>query len=273
MVSGSPRQWTLTIGSSPGPLPHVAWWMGLGSMATLVAPSGHVPEADALLEWLGGHTIGEAGETVDATLAGHGAAPLVERTPVLMLGELGNPNRLADIMLDRVPFWPARLDALARIWTDRMDARDVQPGVHHVTLGRTSGWWELTQIAWLDRDQARLCVRWLSDRSTGSWRAVRLGEGEVSLHVGDQLLPPPLDALLWDGTSERIEADAPERTGPLLDRDAVVALVHTRVGAYDHRGRLARCVHHDQRTFHDELYRRGSAHRWDDILSGSTLTV
>jgi hypothetical protein len=30
---------------------------------------------------------------------------------------------------------------------------------------------------------------------------------------------------------------------------------------------LARCVHHLHRGFHNNVYRRGSARQWDDVVS------
>lgn len=282
MVSGSPRMWTLTVGSSPGPLPKVAWWLGRLEIHDLVteAPMPEVAAvgddlAPELLSWLGAHTLGSDGATVDEALAAAGGPPLAERHPVLLLGELGNPNRLGDLFLDALPIWPVRLDGLARVWNDRMDARDVQPGVHHVTLATSAGWFESTQLGFASPQQLTQLLRWLCDRSAGSWLPVRLTAGSVSLHQGRPLTPPSYEDLIWDGQLEGVRSglEVPAPNGPTLPLTPIIALVHARYGVYDHRGRLARCAHFDQRTFHDELYRRGSAKRWDAVLAAEPLPI
>ena len=50
---------------------------------------------------------------------------------------LANPYRLADINAPTMPIIPVRIENICRTWADNLDARDVNPGVHHVTIVRS----------------------------------------------------------------------------------------------------------------------------------------
>ena len=81
------------------------------------------------------------------------------------------------------------------------------------------------------------------------------------------LEPPQAHDVEWDGTKEHVAATMPSPTGPAISQSDLIAMVHTRQGCYNNRGRLARCAHIQQRPFHDNLFRRGSSFRWDQILT------
>jgi hypothetical protein len=70
----------------------------------------------------------------------------------------------------------------------------------------------------------------------------------------------------WDGEIESVSAAPPPLSGPKLSWSDVKVILFTRQGCYDNRGKLARCVHIKQRQFHDDMFRRGSAKVWNNIL-------
>ena len=70
----------------------------------------------------------------------------------------------------------------------------------------------------------------------------------------------------WDGEEEWVEETPPPISGPKIDLQDITVFLFTRQGVYNHRGRLARCVHYPQRTFHNDLYRRGSAMPWEETI-------
>ena len=45
-----------------------------------------------------------------------------------------------------MPIFIARLENLCRTYSDGLDSRMIQPGIHHITLARSEGWWEKTHI-------------------------------------------------------------------------------------------------------------------------------
>ena len=148
-----------------------------------------------------------------------------------------------------------------------MDSREVQPGIHHVTLARTEGWWERTLLAIPDIEQMRKMTDWLNAGSITDWRWSKLAEGSIHITPAESLQAPTQDMLTWDGDFERVEQTAPKPQGPALDLSEVTVPLFTRQGIYDHRGRIARCVHFPQRKFHNDLYRRGSSKPWNSVIS------
>ena len=133
-----------------------------------------------------------------------------------------------------------RIDDFCRTWTDTLDSRMMNPGVHHVTAARTPGWWEPAHLGFATMPQIRQLMEHLEDGSRGKWKPGKLAEGQLHLLHDATLAPPTVDDLVWDGETERIEIERPP---------------------------LARCVHHLHRAFHSNIYRRGSARQWDDVIS------
>jgi len=273
MKVSNARGWPLSVGSSPETLPTTAWMQSkrtVHPMETDRRLSGDVVGSNEILEWINSHSVIDENDvtvSVQHFLEQNNATPMAERRLFLVAGELGNPYRLSDIGIAMMPVIPIRLDGICRTWIDTMDSREVQPGVHHVTLARTDGWWERTLLALPDIKQMRKMTDWLNDGSQTAWRWCKLAEGGFSISQNETLQPPTTDQLLWDGELERVEDDPPSKTGPNLILEEVNVPLYTRQGIYDHRGRIARCVHYPQRRFHNDVYRRGSAKSWDDVIS------
>ena len=271
MDAQHPRLWPYSANNSPLPLPETSVLLTPQRLLSLVPPDEGVATVNdvlggqTLLDHVSKYTHGEA--ALASLLDQEGVAGLEERRPLLVLGELANPHRLAMMNMGVLPLLAVRLEGVCRTWSDGLDARDAYPGVHHVTLARTPGWWEVSFLAWATKEQLKSIREWLENGVRSSWRPVKLAEGGLRLEA-DATLPPPSEAdVAWDGTQERVDREAPPPTGPSLNLGEVMAVVHTRVGCYNHRGRLARCVHINQRPFHDNLFRKGSSFRWDDVLS------
>jgi hypothetical protein len=273
MRVSSPRGWPYSASSSPEPLPKSAWLQDLRLMFPLregSTPDGDEISAAKLLPWIGSHTlIGEEGPMgdLDSWLEANNSSPMEERRLFLTVGEMGNPYRLADIGIVGMPMIPVRIDGLCRTWIDTMDSREVQPGIHHVTLARTEGWWERTLLAIPDIEQMRKMTDWLNAGSPTNWRWSKLAEGSIHITPAENLQAPTQDMLVWDGDFERVEQSAPNPQGPALNLSEVTVPLFTRQGIYDHRGRIARCVHFPQRKFHNDLYRRGSSKPWNSVIS------
>ncbi len=136
-----------------------------------------------------------------------------------------------------------------------------------MTLARTPGWWEHSHLGMATVEQMKALVAWLENGVRGSWRPVKLAEGSIRLAEEPDLEPPTKGDITWDGVVERVDLTMPAPTGPMIDLSALMVPIHTRQGCYNHRGRLSRCAHMNQRDFHDNLFRKGSSHRWDDVLS------
>lgn len=114
-------------------------------------------------------------------------------------------------------------------------------------------------------EQMKHMVAWLDQGRKGTWKPVRPAEGGLYFEP-QQINPPGVDEIQWDGHREVVESTPPEITGPQIDLKTVMTPVHTNYGCYDNRGRLARCAHIGQRDFHDNMFRRGSSKKWNDIL-------
>ena len=209
----------------------------------------------------------DSGVSVDDLLRQEESPPMHERSLILLLGELANPRRLVDIYAGPMPIINVRIDDFCRTWTDTLDPRMMNPGVHHVTAARTPGWWEATHLGFATIPQIRQLIGHLDDGSRGKWKPGKLNEGRLHVLHNAGLAPPTIDDLQWDGESERVDIERPPFDGPELQLSEVFTPLHTRQGCYNHRGRLARCVHHQHRSFHNNIFRRGSAQRWDDVIS------
>ena len=92
-------------------------------------------DGKALTSYLAGY--GTENDSLDAVLGAQGVAPMAQRRPILLLGELANPYRLQDINIGPLPVFPVRIEDVCRTWADGLDTREAYPGVHHVTLART----------------------------------------------------------------------------------------------------------------------------------------
>ena len=270
MEGTSPRLWPYAANNSPLPLPsHPVLYtqravIDLQFKGDTMAES--VEELD--LEGLRAYARHYASATadLDALLLADGSEPISERRPLLLQGELANPYRLQDMGMSTMPLLPVRLEGICRTWADSLDPRDAYPGVHHVTLARTPGWWESAVIGFATKEQLKQFRDWLDNGQRNAWRPVKLGEGGLRMEHAE-LTPPLKEDIEWDGQVERVAVSPPPPTGPLVSLDALLVVVHTRNGCYNHRGRLARCVHMQQRAFHEQLFRKGSSHRWDEILT------
>ena len=209
----------------------------------------------------------DSGATINSILEKEGAPLMADRRLILLLGELANPRRLADIGAGPLPIINVRIDDICRTWTDTLDSRMMNPGVHHVTVARTHGWWETTHLGFATMPQVRQLMEHLEDGSRGKWKPGKLAEGQLHVIHDATLSPPSMDDLVWDGETERVEIERPSFDGPALPIVEVFTPIHTRQGCYNHRGRLARCVHHLHRAFHNNIFRRGSARQWGDVVS------
>ena len=145
-MASSPRLWANPPGNSPLPLPSKAMFFTMSQLDEMEFPE--MPNLDSinleqLREYIGSFEL-ENGTTVSQNI------DLSKRRPLLIAGELANPYRLCDIMAPDMPLIPVRLENICRTWADNLDSRDIQPGIHHVTIVRSPGWWERRFITMLE---------------------------------------------------------------------------------------------------------------------------
>ena len=110
-------------------------------------------------------------------------------------------------MAPDMPIIPVRLEGICRTWADNLDARDIQPGIHHVTLARSPGWWERSFITLLELPDMKKLVGWLDGAFSNTWAPKRLAEGLIRLENDIELMPPKLDEISWDGIEEKVEVE------------------------------------------------------------------
>jgi len=268
MSSSPPRAWPWTASSSPEPYPESAWIQSLEEIHPIALQSIEKESLtlEELISWLATQQFEGEQTTIEEWLDCNNFSSLTERTPFLLQGELANPYRLADLRISGMPIIPVRMDGIARVWTDVIDGREVSPGIHHVTLARTKGWWETTWLGFADKKQALTMTEWLNDGRGTNWRWSTIGEGSLSLTFDFPTHSPNLGDMEWDGEIESVSAPPPPLSGPKLSWLDVKVILFTRQGCYDNRGKLARCAHIKQRQFHDDMFRRGSAKVWNNIL-------
>ena len=266
MESSTPRLWPYTPSNSPIALPKESIFFCSSEIIPLQFPSQTSSEvlAGPSLQAYCSTFTSESG-TVDELLAAHDAPPMQERRPFLLLGELANPYRLQDLGIGPLPIYTVRLSGLCRTYVDALDNREVKPGVIHITLARTAGWWEKSHLALATIDQMKQMVFWLDKGRKGTWKAVKPAEGMLHFET-QQLMPPTVENITWNGHVESVDVQAPAFNGSQIDLKQVMVPIHTDYGCYDNRGRLARCVHIGQRAFHEDMFRRGSSKKWSDIL-------
>jgi hypothetical protein len=170
-------------------------------------------------------------------------------------------------MAPDMPIIPVRLEGVCRTWADNLDSRDIQPGIHHVTLARSPGWWERSFITLLELPDMKRLVAWLDGANANTWSPKRLAEGVIRLESDMELIPPNLEDISWNGIDEKVTVDMPAPNGPELDLSTIMIPINTRTGCYNSRGRVIRCAHYPQTEFHEKLFRRGSSFKWDQILN------
>ena len=263
MAGISPRLWQLTPKTSPRQFPSGPVLFTSSEVLELSMPK--MPENDSinldeLRQFVGAHTLPNGDKISDLL-------DLSKYRPLLVAGELANPYRLADIMAPTMPLIPVRIENICRTWADSLDAREVQPGVHHVTIIRSPGWWESTFIALLEPAEMKRIVQWLDAGVQNTWSPKRLAEGIIRLESDLSIQSQNLNELEWDGVSENVSIEIPPANGPALDLNSLIVPIHTRMGCYNSRGRVARCSHYSQDDFHKNLFRRGSSFKWSDLLT------
>ncbi len=269
MSDSSPRLWPYSPASSPVSLPDNPILFTQNEVIDLTCT---VAEIDTTLILQGAElqsylcSFASDSATVEQLIGKHGGAPMSERRPFLLLGELANPYRLQDLNIGVLPVFTIRLEGLCRTYADALDNRDMIPGVHHVTLARSAGWWELSHIAMATIEQMKAMVSWLDNNQRGRWKPVKPAEGSIRLHIGQPFECPTKEMVSYDGNAEVVVQEMPPATGPSIDLSKVMVPVHTAYGCYDHRGRLARTAHYQQRDFHENIFRKGSSNKWDTVL-------
>ena len=263
MGGNSPRLWPYSPNNSPRPLPSGAILFTMKEIFELTPPS--IPTStsiglEELRTYFGQHTLPD-GTKISDTI------DLSKRRPLLIIGELANPYRLSDINAKDMPIIPIRLENICRTWADNLDAREVQPGIHHVTLVRSPGWWEISYLTLLELPEMKRLVQWLDGPIANTWLPKRLAEGTIRLENDASITSPRVEDVSWDGIKEKIDVDMPESNGPMLDLSTIMVPINTRIGCYNSRGRIIRCYHYSQSEFHENLFRRGSSFKWSDLLT------
>lgn len=261
-MATSPRLWPNPPGNSPLPLPTGPVLFSSRELTELNYPK--MPDCekldlDGLRDYVGSFTLDD-GRLVSEVI------DLQKRRPLLVAGELANPYRLCDIMAPDMPIIPVRLEHICRTWADNLDGRDIQPGIHHVTVVRSPGWWEKSYITLLELPDMKKIVQWLDGSNPNTWVPKRLAEGVIRLEDDMSITSPSLEQISWDGVEEKVDVEIPRSNGPALDLSSIMVPINTRSGCYNSRGRVNRCVHFPQTDFHDKMFRRGSSFKWSDML-------
>ena len=262
-MSSSPRLWPNPPGNSPLPLPSKAIFFSSREISDIQAPK--MPEGEQiglseLREFIGEHTFEDGSKVSDQI-------DVLKCRPLLIAGELANPYRLCDIAAPKMPIIPVRLENICRTWADNLDARDISPGIHHVTIVRSPGWWENTFITLLEPSEMKRIVQWLDGSRANTWAPKRLAEGIIRLESDLELRPPSFEQLSWDGVEEKVIPEMPKANGPALDLATIMVPINTRIGCYNSRGRVNRCSHFAQTEFHENMFRRGSSFKWSDMIN------
>ena len=100
MRDSSPRLWPYAPANSPVALPESPLFFSNRNLSVLSQPSHDATElltGASLQAYCASFTSPDG--TVDELLAEHSAAPMSQRRPFLLLGELANPYRLQDLSL------------------------------------------------------------------------------------------------------------------------------------------------------------------------------
>ena len=126
----------------------------------MVCPEDHKLAEISLVNWT---DFATEELTIDQILTQAGSESLEHRKPFLMLGELANPFQLNRLNIGPMPIFIVRLENLCRTYCDGIDSRMIQPGIHHVTLARSEGWWETAHLGMATTEQMKKMVSWLSN--------------------------------------------------------------------------------------------------------------
>ncbi len=269
MQAETPNLWPYTPANSPLPLPEGPVIVTNKTIHYLQNNNQNIAIDDMLSlegiqKFCSNFSSGES--SIAQILELENAENMGLRKPFLLLGELANPFQLNRLNLGPIPIFIVRLENLCRAYCDGLDSRMIQPGIHHITLARSEGWWEKAHIGMATIEQMKKMVAWLSNGRKGDWKPVKPAEGGIRFENDTMLKSPSFDSLNWDGVKETISIESPASTGPSLDISQVMVPVHTKWGCYDSRGKIIRCVHVQQRDFHTNYFRRGSSKKWQDIL-------
>ena len=265
----NPRLWTYSSSNSPLQLPSSSVLFTQHQLIPLAQPEFQDSSKELSRDGIIAIAQSYQHETIglDQLLQQNNAPLLSERYPILLTGECANPYRLQDMMIGPLPLLLVRLEHLCRTWADSLDAREVKPGIHHVTLARSEGWWEPTLLGLATRPQMKQMLEWLNAGQRDAWKPMKLGEGNIRLESDSGLPLPTSSDLHWDGEHETVGANMPLPNGPSISKSDIFVPIHVRLGCYNNRGRLARCLHINQRDFHEKLFRRGSSFKWNDLLT------
>jgi len=270
MQAKTPNLWQYTPANSPLPLPDGPIIVTKNTIHYLSRKGDEEVSKDPLnlqemQQYCSDFTC--EGETIDSILSQENAELLQDRKPFLLLGELANPFQLNRLNIGPMPIFIIRLENLCRTYADALDNRMINPGIHHVTLARSEGWWEKAHVAMATIGQMKSMITWLNNgRKAGDWKPVKPAEGVIRFENDPQIKSPSMDMLHWDGTSENVKQKPPEPTGPAIELTQIMTPIHTKWGCYDSRGKLIRCSLVGQRDFHTNYFRRGSSKKWQDIL-------
>ena len=269
MQADTPYLWPYTPANSPLPLPESSILVTDSKIYYLEKGKSNFSSEDTLnlsqvQQYCSNFTSG--GKKIDQLLSQENAPLMGDRKPFLLLGELANPFQLNRLKLGPMPIFTIRLEGLCRTYADTLDARMIQPGIHHVTLARTEGWWEPSHITMATTEQMKTMIFWLSNGRRGDWKPAKPAEGKIRFESNSNLAAPSFESMDWDGSNESITQEMPEVNGPEIEIGQIMAAIHTRLGCYDSRGKIIRCVHVGQREFHTDYFRRGSSKKWQDIL-------
>jgi len=258
--------WQYAPPNSPQPLPRTSFLLSGPDLIPVEMANfeGEAISIDELKQLCLESTADD--EPIAKIFLNNGNTKFSSRKPVLLLGELANPFQLSRLNLGIIPVLTVRIRNVCKTYADSLDSRMITPGIHHITLARTQGWWEGTHLAFATIEQIKKMIDWLSNGRQGAWRPVKPAEGEIMLEYDSLLNPPSKESIVWDGKTELCNAVEPPSTGPSFNISEVIVPVHTRYGCYDSRGKLIRHAHIVQRDFHSNYFRRGSSMKWQDIL-------
>ena len=218
MRNASPRLWPYAPANSPVALPDTHLFFAASGLVELTPPTSSDDgplTGTSLQSYCSSFSSSEG--TVDDLLITKNGAPMNQRRPFLLLGELANPYRLQDIRIGPLPIFTVRLTGLCRTYADGLDPRDTYPGVHHITLARTPGWWELTHMAMATVDQMKAMIAWLDNGKLGMWKPVKPAEGALHFEF-ERLEAPAHEDIVWDGESELVQRLLTHPRRPALER-------------------------------------------------------
>ena len=148
--------WQYAPNNSPHPLPKTSFIVSNQEFHTLDLPpmAEHESSIEGIKEAIANAMVGQ--EKVSQHLSNHTAPAMADRRPLLLLGELANPFQLARLGLGIIPVVTVRIRDLCRTYADSLDSRMIQPGVHHITMARSKGWWEKTHLGFVTVQQLSL---------------------------------------------------------------------------------------------------------------------